>query len=118
MPLYSYTCPCGQEDTRFLKLAQSDDPQFCGCGRQMARKIEAPMVLGDYAPYSCPITGRPVEGRRAHIENLKKHGCRILEPGESDQVRRNRANFEKKLDQEIERTVEQVAREIHTNPTT
>lgn len=111
MPIYSYLCSCGKEETRFLKLAQSDDPQHCACGQQMARKIEAPMVVADYAPYSCPITGRPVEGRRAHTENLKKHGCRLLEPGESDQVRRNRASFEKKLDREVEQLVERVASE-------
>lgn len=45
--------------------------------------FSAPMVAGDYAAYDCPVTGKPIEGRAAHRENLKKTGCRLLEKGES-----------------------------------
>ncbi|MBF0157489.1 MAG: hypothetical protein HQL57_09930 [Magnetococcales bacterium] len=45
--------------------------------------VLAPAVRSDYAPYDCPITGQVIEGRRAHRENLARHGCRLLEAGES-----------------------------------
>ena len=49
------------------------------------------MVRGDFAGYSCPITGKWIEGRRAHEENLARHGCRVLESGETEQAKRNAA---------------------------
>jgi hypothetical protein len=73
----------------------------------MARQLAAPAVRGDYAGYSCPISGKWVEGRKAHEENLKRHGCRVLETGETEQVRRNRAQEESVLDREVDSTVEQ-----------
>jgi len=51
-----------------------------------------PVVVGDYGEYDCPITGEPVEGRAAHRENLKKHGCRLLEKGESREAPQRRTD--------------------------
>jgi type II secretory pathway component PulC len=65
------------------------------------------MVVADYAGYSCPITGKWVEGRKAHTENLKRHGCRVLETGETEAVRRKRTQEEAALDRSVEQTVEQ-----------
>lgn len=45
-----------------------------------------PMLARDYAAYDCPITGRMIDGKREHRENLERHGCRILEPGETQAV--------------------------------
>ena len=44
----------------------------------------APRIVGDYAPYECPVSGKVIEGRKAHEENLKATGCRLLEPGEKE----------------------------------
>lgn len=44
---------------------------------------QAPGVAGDYTAYECPVTGKMIEGRAEHRENLKRTGCRLLEPGES-----------------------------------
>ena len=82
-------------------------PQACSCGAVAERQICAPAVRGDYAPYECPITGRMVEGRRAHVENLKRHGCRVLEPGESAEASRRRADSDRALEASIEATAEQ-----------
>jgi len=62
---------------------------------KLVPKSEAPpkagfFVVSDYAAYECPITGKPVEGRAAHRENLKQHGCRVLERGEREAFVRNR----------------------------
>lgn len=57
-----------------------------------------PILIRDYGAYDCPVTGKIVEGRHAHAENLKQHGCRLLEKGESrDQTKRVRENTDAEL---------------------
>lgn len=73
----------------------------------MERQLSAPRIVADYAGYNCPITGKWVEGRRAHEENLKRHGCRVLEAGETEQVSRNRKAEDEALDRAVEATAEQ-----------
>jgi len=81
----------------------------------MNRVIMAPAVRGDYAGYSCPITGKWIEGRRAHQENLKQHGCRVLEPGETDNVKRTQRQADEALDRSVESTVEQFVQTLPTH---
>ena len=108
MPLYTYKCPCCQRTfDRFLKLAEYDLAQVCDCGKAAIKQLAAPAVRGDYAGYSCPVTGAWIEGRRAHEENLRRHGCRVLEPGETAETKRHHALEEQKFDQEVEKTAEQ-----------
>jgi hypothetical protein len=63
----------------------------------------------DYKAYRCPVSGRPVEGRRAHQENLKRTGCRVLEKGEREQNQRNRADADRRLETKIGDAVEKTA---------
>ena len=109
MPLYTYRCgACAVQQNIFKPLAQLNREEPCvRCEAPMERKLSAPAVRGDYAGYSCPVSGKWIEGKRAHEENLKRHGCRVLETGETDQVRRNRASEEAQLDKEVDSTVEQ-----------
>jgi hypothetical protein len=59
-----------------------------------------PIILADYGAYDCPVTGKMVEGRHAHSENLKRQGCRLLEKGETrEQGRRVEESFQAGLDQ-------------------
>lgn len=114
MPLYSYVCTnCGKKDRRFLPVSRYKEPQECktpGClsGVPMTKIVEAPAVVGDYEGYISPATGKWVEGRRQHHEDLKRSGCRILEPGESSQemekTRQRQARVEKEIDDAVERT--------------
>lgn len=108
MPLYEYQCSCGARFERVLPLARYDEPQLCECGKVAEKRLSAPAVMGDYPAYTCPITGKLVEGRRAHNENLKRHDCRILEPGEREAVTRNR----KKAEEALETTVAETAAEL------
>lgn len=109
MPVYSYKCPsCQKAFDQFLKLANYADPQQCDCGTVAVKQLAAPAVRGDYAGYSCPVTGQWIEGRRAHEENLRRHGCRVLEPGETEAARRNHAAAEAEFDHQIEQTAEQL----------
>lgn len=66
-------------------------------------------VAKDYEAYECPITGKMIEGRSAHRENLKKHGCRVFEPGEREQFIRDRP---KEIERDIERTADFLAQRI------
>lgn len=107
MPLYDFRCPASHTFRRLVRLADFDDPQACPeCGEVAQRIISAPAIRGDYQGYSCPITGNWIEGRRAHQENLKRHGCRVLEPGETSAAASYRASEETKLDNEIDETVD------------
>lgn len=108
MPTYDFDCPnCGNTETDVLRsLAEYETPFPCPqCGMLMKQRLSAPMIAMDYTGYTCPVTGDWVEGRRAHRENLKKHGCRVLEPGEREDVMRQRAAEEKALDAKLEQTV-------------
>lgn len=88
MPTYLYKCPtCTAKQEIIKKLADLDRTEHCPkCNFAMNRQVVAPMVRPDYAGYNCPITGDWIEGRAAHEENLKKHGCRILEDGERQEA--------------------------------
>ncbi len=58
-----------------------------------------PIVLGDYEAYDCPITGKMIEGKAAHRENLKRNNCRLLEKGESrDQHKRVNKSYDDKIE--------------------
>ena len=57
-----------------------------------------PILLGDYSAYDCPVTGKIIDGRYQHSENLKRQGCRLLEKGESrDSGRRVQESFDSEM---------------------
>lgn len=70
------------------------------------------LLAPDYEGYTCPITGAWVEGRKAHRENLKRHGCRVLERGEKEDARRQRKENERREEQAIGEMVERVAAQL------
>ena len=80
MPMYDYKCSvCGRKREVMLKLSDLSSPVYCQRdGFAMSRMLSAPYVQNDYPAYTCPVTGERIEGRRAHEENLKRTGCRIL----------------------------------------
>jgi len=116
MPIYRYKCPtCNRQREVFRKLAEIDDLITClEDSFPMHRQICAPAVRGDYPGYDCPITGKWIEGKRAHQENLKLHGCRVLEPGETDQFKRRKAAEEAAFDSQIEETAAQLVTALPT----
>lgn len=115
MPLYTYKCPtCTRKRDIFKALADLDRVENCtNCGFAMNRQLTAPFVQADNVAYKCPITGKMIEGRRAHEENLAKHGCRILEEGESNAYRESLRAADEALDRSIE---ESVAKQVESLP--
>lgn len=69
-------------------------------------------IASDYKAYDCPVTGRMIEGRRAHQENLKRTGCRLLEPGEKEQSIRDRADSDRKIEKIVDVAVEKTAAQL------
>lgn len=108
MPTYSYQCPeCAHRRDIIKSLALLNREERCeACEAPMDRRLCAPAVAPDLSGYTCPITDKWIEGRRAHTENLKRHGCRVYEAGETDQVRRSRAKEEQAEERSVEETVE------------
>ena len=116
MPLYDYRCPtCGRGREVMLKLADINSPVYCQqCGSGMNRKVTAPMVVNDYPGYESPVTGEWIEGRRAHEEHLKRTGCRIYEPGETDQFKNRQRAADAALDNKIEESVDRYITSLPT----
>lgn len=114
MPMYDYRCnSCGRVFDVLKPIAELDNAQQCVCASyDTQRLLSAPHISPDYAPYDCPITGKRIEGRKAHFENLRKHGCRVLEPGETEQsrqwARQEDAKFEAGIGETVERFIEQL----------
>jgi putative FmdB family regulatory protein len=85
VPIYTYACPdCHQQFDLYRTIDAMQQQEACSsCGGIAHKAITAPLIKGDLSGYSCPISGKWIEGRRAHVENLKKHGCRVYEAGET-----------------------------------
>ena len=106
MPIYTYSCPvCGHFDMR------QEEP--CECGA-IASKVLVPVgVQPDLSGYSCPITGAWIDGRKAHQENLKRHGCRVYEAGETEQFKKRQADRQRDFERRTEEIVHQAAVDIN-----
>jgi len=118
MPRYDFECSkCQSVVERLLPLSHSDAPQYCDRCNELMQKVflQAPagVVQPNYPAYRCPITDKVIDGRKAHEENLARHGCRVLEAGEKEAAERHRLEADAALDRGIEETVE---REIALMP--
>lgn len=116
MPNYSYKCPNKHITHKFSTIALYQPSVNCPeCGELAQRHItQAPMgfVQANFAPYDCPITGKIIDGRRAHEENLSRHECRILEPGERENVTRRRQAEDAAFDAAVEKTAEEFVEKL------
>jgi len=113
MPIYEYHChKCNVRFDSFKKLDDYLEPQEHTCGEIAQKVISKPMIAVDYGGYVSPATGEWVEGKKAHLEDLKKSGCRLLEPGERQDMERRVQENERKLDNFIDTTVDKVYAEI------
>jgi hypothetical protein len=75
--------------------------------------LAAPHVAGDYKPYECPITGRTIDGRKEHRDNLEVHGCRVHEKGEFEDVKKNgQKRIYASMEAAIDKSVDAIARQI------
>ena len=111
MPLYEYKCECGTHFEMVLPVSQWDSQQFCPECMKPAQKVLSPsLIKGDIPGYNCPITGKWIDGKKAHRENLAKHGCREFEPGERDEYNRRRQAEDRAFDRQVD---DIVGEEVH-----
>lgn len=75
------------------------------CGEEIDNP-SGPLIVGDLPAYESPIDGRVISGRAARREDLKRSGCREYDPGMREQMARNQAADDAKLDADVGRTVE------------
>lgn len=113
MPMYEYYCSeCRVNFDSFKKMVDYLEPQPHTCGTLAQKLISKPMIAVDYPAYESPATGKWITGRREHEEDLKRSGCRLLEPGEQgDAVNRQKA-ADQKFEQSIDHSVETVFAEL------
>jgi|TARA_R110000787_G_scaffold44813_5_gene109660 hypothetical protein len=75
--------------------------------------FEMPYISCDYKSYECPITGDIIDGKKEHLANLEKHGCRVHEKGEFEDVKKNgKKELDAELDAAIDKSVDAVAQQI------
>jgi putative FmdB family regulatory protein len=114
MPVYEYGCAWGHRFDVWKKVAELDRVEACPvCGASASRRISLPMVAVDYQGYVSPSTGKWVEGKGAHIEDLKRSGCRIYEPGETEAYIKNLPKRNEQLaEKAIDKAVNAAAQEL------
>jgi len=114
VPVYEYLCDRGHhiEAIRRMELS-SLSVQCTVCGSEAKRIISPVRVFGDYQGYVSPVSGRWVEGRRARDEDMKRNGCRPYESGEREEAIRRAADYERKVEEKIDESVERAASELN-----
>lgn len=108
MPLYDFNCDNGHRFERMVPLKEFEVTQICSCGADSSRAISSPMFRVDQTGYNCPITDEWIGSRHQHEENLKVHGCRVLETGEKDLNEARRKAADDELDKKLDDGVEQI----------
>lgn len=69
-------------------------------------------VAPDYRGYECPVSGKWIDGRAAHRENLKRTGCRLLERGEKEEAPKRR---QEEINESTAKSARQIAEKIAQN---
>jgi hypothetical protein len=110
MPIYEAMCDeCGKGEDYYQTVDARHVTPWC-CGQAMRKVIlNASAVQGDLPAYQSPIDGRPVEGRRARTEDLKRSGCRPWEG--LDQERKEAAKQERYAEQKTDASLTKAAAE-------
>lgn len=112
MPIFDYKCTkCGRKQEIYYREERKFKCPTCDI--ELVKIMPAPRVFNDYEPYNCPITGQLISGKQEHERNLRKHGCRILEPGEREEAARQRAQEDRELENKL---CDTIAREVEKLP--
>jgi len=113
MPMYEYHCPeCKVQFDSFKKMDDYLEPQLHTCGTLAQKLISKPMIAVDYPAYESPASGKWITGRKEAEEDLKRTGCRLLEPGEQADMQKRVKAIDEKFDKQIDHSVETVFAEL------
>lgn len=107
MPIYQMKCSAGHVFDKYMTIAQMEgDTHLCDCGIQASVQITPTMLAPMFEPYRCPVTDQPITSKHAHTENLKRQGCRVYEPGETNDFNARKEAANRSFDKSVEKTVE------------
>jgi hypothetical protein len=90
-----------------------DRTNYRQSGTKSSQRVSGPYVQSDYKAYKCPITGDLIDGKREHAQNLEKHGCRVHEKGEFEDVKKyGRKRHDEAIDRAVDKAAQKMAHEI------
>lgn len=113
MPVYEYKCPaCDVVFEAVKKMADYQEPQYHTCGKLSQKIMSRPMIAVDYPAYESPASGKWITGRKEAEEDLKRTGCRLLEPGEQKDMARRQVVADAAYDKQIDASVDKVYAEL------
>lgn len=105
--LYEYRCQNGHVFERVLPVADYKTSQQCDCGAEGSRILSLPtLIVPQDICYDSPVTGEPITSMKKRREDLARHGCRPYDPEMKTDYVRNIEDGEKRLDRELDATVE------------
>lgn len=116
MPVYDFLCRSGHKHESLGAVGVESGPPCPVCACE-TRKVwfKFPSAQADYPGYDCPITGKWIEGKTAHRENLARHNCHLAEPGETAESMR-RADQAKEVEAaDLDLVIDKVFGEIASN---
>jgi putative FmdB family regulatory protein len=105
MPIYAYKCSCGEKFDRFLKMANSSDPQHCQCGKVAEKQLTCCSVAVMQS-YQSPISGKWIDTPRQRRNDLNDNNCREWEGIEQETkvAHQREKDFDKMLDKSAEKS--------------
>jgi len=107
MPIYNYKCgACNKIQETYKSIVDRHNSPTC-CGAQTSLCILPAIVHPDLPGYQSPVTGEWIEGKKARLEDLKKHRCIPYDPGMKQDAARERARIEAR---EFDKVKESAAR--------
>lgn len=97
MPTYRYQCrACSTVWDEIRPLRLHSNTTQCTCSGIADQVLTRPMLSPDLSePYQSPATGKWITSRREHVEDLARSGCRVYEPGETQDFIKRKAEERK-----------------------
>lgn len=113
MPTYTSECPCGKRYDYYSSIADRNIPRASRCCGLVMHRVLTPVNFNKpFQPYQCPITDKPINSIMQHEDNLKRHGCHVLEKGEREDAERVRRQADEALENKLAETAAQIVHDL------
>lgn len=107
MPLYEYSCACGQVFELHRPVGEYAAPARCSCGNS-APRILSPTIgyVQRECRYDSPVDGRAISSWAERREDLARNHCQEYDPEMKTDAARFREREQAKLEAAVDTTVE------------
>lgn len=113
MPTYEAECPCGKHHDYYSSIADRNTPRVSPCCNLVMHRVLTPVRFNKpFEPYQCPVTEKPINSIREHEDNLKRHGCHVLEKGELEDAKKQSARIDAALEDKLAETAAQLYHDL------